>query len=250
LDIAISPSSSTHVYTSAGSTFYATYDEGATAWKKVTHPGGGVTSIVVHPTEPKTVYTTNSGGNTKRVYKSIDGGLTWTNITGTGIPNDISVTSICYEKNTSEGLYIGTNVGVFYKNTSMAAWIYFGIGLPNAPITDVQISYAAKKIRVGTYGRGIWEANLYTSPVTDIDVATIESSTLKLYPNPFVDQIKIESPEQITSLRLFASNGHELPAPIIDAKSILQVGQLDKGVYTLEMSTSSGKKWVEKIIKE
>ncbi len=250
LDIAISPSSSTHVYTSVGSTFFATYDAGATAWKKVTHPGGSVTSITVHPTDPKTVYTTNSGGNTKRVYKSVDGGLTWTNITGTGIPNDISVTSICYEKNTSEGLYIGTNVGVFYKNTSLSSWIYFGLGLPNTPITDVQISYAAKKIRVGTYGRGIWEANLYTSPVTDIDMATIENQTLKLYPNPFVDQIKIESPEQITALRLFSSTGKELPVPNMDSKSIVQVGQLTKGVYTLEISTLSGKKWTEKIVKE
>lgn len=175
LDIAISPSSAQHIYTAAGSNFYATFDQGATAWKKVTHPGGSVTSIIVHPTTPLTVYTTNNGGNGKRVYKSTDGGLNWTNISGTGIPNDVSVTSIAYEKNTTEGLYIGTHVGVFYKNATMTSWLYFGSGLPNAPITDLQISYIAKKIRVGTYGRGIWEAPLYSED-TPTCTATINAS--------------------------------------------------------------------------
>ncbi len=248
-EIAISPSNANHIYAAVGSTFYRTFDQGATAWSSMTHPGGGVTSIVVHPTEPKTIYTTNSGGNGRRVYKSIDGGVNWTNLS-TGIPNDVSVTSIAYEKGTNEGLYVGTHVGVFYKNASMSTWIYFGTGLPNAPITDLQISNFAKKIRVGTYGRGIWEANLYTDAVTSVDESTEKNNVLKVYPNPFVDAVKVECEGTIGNIKLFNASGQELAKPAFDANGTVKLVGLSKGVYILEISNLEGKKWVKNIVKE
>lgn len=251
LHIAVSPTSAKHVYTAAGSNFFATADQGATAWKKVTHPGGSVSSIFVHPTNPLTVYTTNNGGNGKRVYKSTDGGSNWTNISATGIPNDVSVTSIVYEKNSNEGLYIASHVGVFYKDATMSSWLYFGKGMPNTAITDLQISYAAKKIRAGTYGRGIWEADLYSNTVTSItDEPLADAKKIHVYPNPFVDQVKVEVEGGIGTIRLFNNSGQEMAQPAYEGTGMLKLGDLTKGVYTLEVTDQNGSKWVKKIVKQ
>ena len=37
-------------------------------------------------------------------------------------------------------------------------------GLPNAVVTDLEIQYMAGKIRASTFGRGLWESDLYVEP--------------------------------------------------------------------------------------
>lgn len=160
--ITIAPNDGKTIYTSNGSNFYRTYDTG-TNWTKKASPAGDITRITVSPTDAKTVYITVNGGNGKRVFKSINGGDSWTNIT-LNFPNDVNAICIAYEKGTNEGLYVGSPIGVFYKNASLSQWIYYGQGLPNTEINDISIAYGAKKVRVGTWGRGVWECDLYSDP--------------------------------------------------------------------------------------
>lgn len=126
------------------------------------------TDLAAHPTDPNTVYMTL--GNS--VYKSVNKGLSWTNIT-MNLPA-IHVNSIAYYRNDLEGLYIGTDAGVYYKNSSMSGWIAFNKGLPaNAKITEVEIYYdndsvASDVIRGSSYGRGLWGSDMYhAAPVAD-----------------------------------------------------------------------------------
>jgi PKD repeat protein len=126
------------------------------------------TSIAPHPTDPNTVYMTL--GNS--VYKSVNKGLTWTNIS-LNLPA-VHVNSISYYKNDIEGLYIGTDAGVYYKDAAMIGWVSFSQGLPaNAKITEVEIYYdndsvSSDVIRGSTYGRGLWGSDMYHSaPVAD-----------------------------------------------------------------------------------
>ena len=44
----------------------------------------------------------------------------------------------------------------------MSTWKYFSKGLPNVVVTDLKIQYKSGKIRAATYGRGLWESNLFT----------------------------------------------------------------------------------------
>lgn len=158
--ITIAPNDSKTIYTSNGSNFYRTFDTGAN-WTKKASPAGDITRITVSPTDAKTVYITTNGGNGKRVFKSINGGDSWTNIT-LNFPNDVNAICIAYEKGTNEGLYVGSPIGVFYKNASLSQWIYHGQGLPNTEVNDISIAYGAKKVRAGTWGRGVWECDLYS----------------------------------------------------------------------------------------
>jgi PKD repeat protein len=126
------------------------------------------TSIAAHPTDPNTVYITV--GNS--VYKSVNKGLTWTNIS-LNLPA-VHMNSIAYYKNDLEGLYIGTDAGVYYKDALMTSWVAFNKGLPaNAKITEVEIYYdndsvSSDVIRGCTFGRGLWASDMYhAAPVAD-----------------------------------------------------------------------------------
>ncbi|MCX6248951.1 MAG: PKD domain-containing protein [Bacteroidetes bacterium] len=126
------------------------------------------TDITAHPTDPNTVYIT--AGNS--VYKSVNKGVSWTNIS-LNLPA-VHMNSIAYYKNDLEGLYVSTDAGVYYKNSSMTGWVPFSEGLPaNAKVTEVEIYYdndsvSSDVIRGCTYGRGLWGSDMYhAAPIAD-----------------------------------------------------------------------------------
>ena len=140
-------------------------------WSNLTSnlPTSGTPSDVeASPLDPNTVYITMSNNS----YKSTNKGMTWTVISGnlTGI----HLNSIAYDKNSQEGLYVGTDAGVYYKDQTTAGWIPFSQGLPaNGRVTEIEIYYdnvtvANNRISACTYGRGLWQSDLYhIGPIID-----------------------------------------------------------------------------------
>ena len=76
-------------------------------------------------------------------------------------------------KGSNDGVYVGTDVGVYYHNNSMSGWEPFMSGLPNVIVNWLEINYTANKIRAATYGRGMWESDLACPTTNDV----IESTT-------------------------------------------------------------------------
>ncbi|MEI7500725.1 MAG: T9SS type A sorting domain-containing protein [Bacteroidota bacterium] len=124
-----------------------------------------ITGIAIHPTKPNTVFVAFSGYDTLKVYRTDNGGVSWSNISGKSLPR-VPVNCIAYEDFTNDALYIGTDVGVFYRNAGMPDWIPFTNNLPNVMVTDLEIAYGVGKIRASTFGRGVWESDLYVTPGT------------------------------------------------------------------------------------
>ncbi len=124
------------------------------------------TSLAAHPTDPNIVYMTFG----TKVYKSTTKGTSWTDITG-NLPG-VHISSIVYYKNADEGLYVGTDAGVYYKDAFTNGWISFSDGLPvNGRITELEIYYdndsvSQDAINACSYGRGLWGSDLYHAPVT------------------------------------------------------------------------------------
>ena len=98
--------------------------------------------------------------DTSKVYISDDGGDTWSNITGT-LPN-IPFNCIEWAPSSSNGLYVGGDVGVYYRDDNIGDWIAFRNGLPHMPVFDLEIHESTGVIRAGTLGRGLWETSVYT----------------------------------------------------------------------------------------
>ncbi len=93
------------------------------------------------------------------------------NLPNTGVGDNAFV----LEKGSNGGMYIGTDIGVFYTNNTLLSndpqpWKLHGNNLPHVPINGLEINYIANKIRAGLYGRGVWEADLYCPPDYDINI--------------------------------------------------------------------------------
>jgi PKD repeat protein len=129
---------------------------------------GGINDVECHPFNPDIVYISLNN----KIYQSDDRGQTWEDISGS-LP-EVSYTSIASYKNSHDGLYVSSDIGVFYKDKFMSDWIMFSAGLPtDASITEVEIYVDAidasgDMLRAGTYGRGLWESDVYhASPAAD-----------------------------------------------------------------------------------
>ncbi len=157
--LAIAPSDSSYIYTGLGGfTLYKTTN-GGTSWSTHSVTLSGANDIAVHPTIPTTLWLVGqnfSSGN--KVFKSTDAGATWTNVSS-NLPN-IPVSSIVYQAGSNNGIYVGTDGGVFYKDDNMATWELFSDGLPNVEVTDLEIDYTNQMLYASTYGRGVWQTEL------------------------------------------------------------------------------------------
>ncbi len=163
------------IYAGKGNRLYKTTN-GGTSWTSIV--AGLPTStaylkdVAISNTDANKIWAVFSGySSTNKVFYSSNGGTTWTNISS-GLPN-LPVNCIEYENNSNDAIYIGTDVGVYYKSNSVA-WMSFMTNLPNVKVQDLEIHYTTTKIRAATYGRGLWESPLYTfvaAPVANFNAA-------------------------------------------------------------------------------
>jgi hypothetical protein len=179
--VSIAPSDPDVMYVTDNSTIYRTTDGGATAWVTRTSPAAAtITAVEVHPLDPQTLWATVSGYTAgSKVYRSTNGGASWSNISGS-LPN-VPANTIVYERNSPDRLYVGTDIGVYTRDNTQADWVDFSGGLPNVVVSELEIQYAAGRIRAATYGRGLWESPLHTTPAPLL-TASADSLGVRLAP--------------------------------------------------------------------
>ena len=102
----------------------------------------------------------NQAAGAVRVMKSTDGGATWSSASGPGLP-DVPVIKLTPDLSDPTGrtLYAGTWIGLFRTTDGGSTWSLFGAGLPHVEVSDVYVSPDGGTVRVGTYGRGVWEVS-------------------------------------------------------------------------------------------
>lgn len=150
----------------SNNTCFRTDDIYATAptWYDMTNnlPGSGtVRDLATHPTLPSTVWLLRNN----IVYRSDNAGASWYSVNGS-LP---SITKNCLRADplSHEGLYLGTDAGIYYIDSTLTNWQAFDDSLPsNVEVTELEIyhpqgNWDASKIRAATYGRGLWESPLY-----------------------------------------------------------------------------------------
>ncbi|HEX4877637.1 MAG TPA: T9SS type A sorting domain-containing protein [Chitinophagaceae bacterium] len=152
-DLAVAPSDPNYIYASTGSTLYVTTDDGAT-WATRTAPAT-INDIAVDPTNPSKIWIA-CNSTTNRVMVSTDAGATFTNVSS-NLPA-IVARAVVVDDNTPRGIYVGMNIGVYYKTEPDANWTNYSDNLPLVAINELEIQKLAGKIRVATYGRGVWES--------------------------------------------------------------------------------------------
>ncbi len=131
---------------------------------------------------------------TQKVYYSDDYGQNWVDISS-GLPA-LAVNKILYRKGGNDMLYVATDVGVFKCDFSQynpgatnpttkvnrsVRWTCFNNGLPPVVATDMEFNYCAGKLRIATFGRGVWETPLF--PSDDVPGESDEISTNTTWSN-------------------------------------------------------------------
>ena len=179
--LTVSASDPNVIWVSADTGLKMTPDMGNT-WITLNNPANRViTSITINPTNTNEIWLTfGEYSATGKVYYSNNGGMSWINWS-TGLPN-VAINCSVYETGSDDRIYIGTDAGVYTRDSLNTTWTLVGTGLPNTAVTDIDIMYSAGKLRVGTYGRGIWETDISLTTVTPAqNQNTLQTSVV---PNP------------------------------------------------------------------
>jgi photosystem II stability/assembly factor-like uncharacterized protein len=130
--------------------------------------GQTLTDMAVRPTNSLQVYACFGGFSAaNKVIVSIDGGDTWTNITGT-LPN-VPAQSIVVDANNA--VYVGTDVGVFVRTTSMSDWQPFYNFLPKTPVSELIVNNTTGRIIACTFGRGNFYTDIYSTCPASLTVS-------------------------------------------------------------------------------
>ncbi|WP_255462415.1 choice-of-anchor D domain-containing protein [Granulicella sp. WH15] len=147
----------------------------------VFNPGGFDLSSVTadpHDTTGATVYATvmgfaGNGVNAPHVYRSVDFGADWTNISG-NLPN-APANSLVVDPNDANTVYVAMDTGIYVTtNVSSCAstncWTIYGSALPDSPVVGLAAAAGMAagdgrtgELRAATYGRGIWQIPLLTA---------------------------------------------------------------------------------------
>src|SRR5437879_12479954 len=96
-----------------------TVEGGINSWTSNGPDGGQIVALAIDPVTPATLY---AGTDRSGVFKSTDGGESWSAV-NTGLPNPKQVSVLAIDPQTSATLYAGTyGGGVFKSNTSGGRW--------------------------------------------------------------------------------------------------------------------------------
>ena len=241
--LAVAPSNTQVIYIATSYGAKRTTN-GGVSWVDISNGiNGSVTYFAVHPTNPNTVWITLAGffAGTK-VLKSVNGGQSWTNISGT-LPN-LPANCIVYEKNSADGLYVGTDVGVYYRDNNLNKWVPFMKGLPNVIVKELEIFYPGNKIRAATYGRSMWESDLYPLANSIDNNEVTNRQKLKIYPNPAQGEINIDMTGidyRNSKIRILNSIGESVLVQNNEFRTIISIpiSELQSGVYFIDIQTDN-----------
>jgi len=142
-----------------------------------------ISAVALDSSDPSgaTAYITVMGftGGPGHVWKTTNAGQSWTDFTA-ALP-DSPANAVVVDSAAAQ-VYVGTDVGVFTSSTFSPQWTEVGPApaptntgfLPNVAVTALALfkSGGLQLLRASTYGRGIWQFNLNSTPDYQLAVSS------------------------------------------------------------------------------
>lgn len=137
-----------------------------------TKPAGNINHMVLHRKDTNAIWIAIGS----KLYRSSNYGQTWNDISG-NLPA-LNIVKVLVDEYTADTVtYVAQPLGVYYTRRMLNSWNTFSSSMPSiAPITDMELYQDTllpenSRIRMSTYGRGIWQTDLFRSirrvPVAD-----------------------------------------------------------------------------------
>lgn len=200
-------------------------------------PNRWMTSVTHDPFNVSGVYVTVSGfrfgESSAQVFYSDDFGQNWSSI-GNTLP-DVPVNDLIADVDEDGRLYVATDIGVFYTEDKGSEWNVLGTDMPTVPVIDLDYDADANLLVAASYGRGMFKYNL---PVLS-RIIEVNDVDVKVFPNPFGDQITIDTDSNINHVELFDLAGKKIKS--FDFVNVIDVAFLESGMYELVVYTDKGK---------
>ncbi|HBD26351.1 T9SS type A sorting domain-containing protein [Flavobacterium sp.] len=248
-EIAVDPSNDNIMYVANGTGLYKSTNRGVNFTNVYNSSDGSITFIEVHSTDSNIIYLVTDGASGK-VLKSTDGGINFVDFS-TGLPSIGKECIVHQGRHTDNPLYLGTSLGVYYRDDSMTQWEPFDTNLPNVSVRDLEINIEDAKLIAATYGRGIWQTAIPVQiPLVDLKFMSIQNPGININCGANVTpqiQVKNNGVNTISSVNVsytidaapfnYTWNGTILSneTELID----LPIASLTRGMHTLSVNTTT-----------
>jgi xyloglucan-specific exo-beta-1,4-glucanase len=194
------------------------------------------------------MYVTVSGySNSNKVFKTTNGGTSWTNISG-DLPNIVINEVMLKQGQTSEYLYLATELGVYYSINGGTNWSKLGQGMPNVNVKDIEIHYTADKLVAGTFGRGLWEINIQNNTLSNDDLYS-ENDIVDVFPNPATEFLNINVNGDYKYIMYNVVGGIVKKGNLSPENNTINVKEIAKNMYILRVFNDNSSQSFKIIVK-
>ena len=148
-------------------------ENGGESWKKINYKKisglpetAFVNDIKADLYDKNTVYAVfdnhKYGDYNPYIYKSKNKGFTWQKLTN-NLPENTILWRLVQDHENKNLLFLGTEFGVYFSNNGGNEWMKLKGGMPNISVRDIAIQKNENDLVLGTFGRGIYVLDDYSS---------------------------------------------------------------------------------------
>ena len=243
-------------------TFFA--DSANRSFTSIISTGSGyVNGISVNPLNEPTILCTvrrdwQFATPYNRVFKSTNGGTTWTALTN-GLPNAPVYDCLIDAADTNHYI-VATQFGIYSSHDAGNAWAEDNAGYSRTPVLKLhQVPVSCDTcytIFAASFGRGIWKADAadYACAMTGVNEITADEKkySFHLYPNPSSGELTVEAEAGVSfplQLQIRDIAGRLVAEEkITSARSNFNYANLQQGLYSISILSTNGnmetRKWI------
>ncbi|HNP19560.1 MAG TPA: glycosyl hydrolase [Fulvivirga sp.] len=146
-------------------------EDGGANWRKIQNISGVpaqtyVNEVIASKHNENAAYAAfnrhKSGDFKPYIFKSSDKGKTWVSIAN-NLPDRGSIYAIEEDFVDPNLLFVGTEFGLFYSSNGGSSWTQLKSGLPTIAVRDIAIQERETDLVLGTFGRGFYVLDDYSS---------------------------------------------------------------------------------------
>ena len=164
--------------------------DGGASFDEINTFGSFISSFTINPNDPNILYVTtsnrvgisqNNQPNERGIFRlTIDGdSSTVEDITlNLGSSDQAFFSIISQGRNSTNPVFVGTNLGIYRLDDTLTEWEEYFTGLPTTPVGDLEISLNDELLIAATYGRGIWQSPIPVElPENDVLLSAVSPSS-------------------------------------------------------------------------
>ncbi|MDD4085972.1 MAG: T9SS type A sorting domain-containing protein, partial [Bacteroidales bacterium] len=246
--IAVDPSNSDHMIIASGANIYQTYD-GANSWENTSTGLGSVAAILSfeqNPLNPDQFTIGTDAG----IFTSTDGGNSWNQLFNSLVHHVQHSTVVDGHLMAAVRTTDMSNFAIYYSTDQGDSWET----ISNKDLYSINAYFAffdfqedVAEAYINTTDLGLLKVNIDLTSVGIKDPDFSTDATIKLYPNPITDFLYVETKEKIESVSVYDLSGKLI---LTSDATVVDLNQVKKGFYLVQVQTKTGQSFTEKVIRK